>query len=265
MYVRLAFSVAAHLEPEILIVDEVLAVGDAEFQRKCLGRMGEIAQGGRTVLFVSHNMNAIERLCQRVICLERGRIVGTYDDARRGVIAYLTSQQPMAANTWVDKSTAGKSEYENSYFVPASLEASSQASGARLGEPFSNKYPIEITISGVVRQADPALHVGIAVYNESDELLFWSLSTDEEEDNWPKLEIGPVCLRTIVPPRVLNEGTYRVELLASLHAREWILAPQRNVPTVKFSIKGGLSDSPFWDEKRPGVLGLSLGWTRSER
>src|SRR5579883_886335 len=72
MYVRLAFAVAAHLEPEILIVDEVLAVGDATFQKKCLGKMGEVAEGGRTVLFVSHNMQAIRRLCSQAIYLERG-------------------------------------------------------------------------------------------------------------------------------------------------------------------------------------------------
>ena len=71
MYVRLAFAVAAHLEPEVLIVDEVLAVGDAEFQKKCLGNMGEVAKGGRTVLFVSHNMAAVTRLCQRGILLVR--------------------------------------------------------------------------------------------------------------------------------------------------------------------------------------------------
>jgi lipopolysaccharide transport system ATP-binding protein len=72
MYVRLAFAVAAHLEPEILIVDEVLAVGDATFQKKCLGKMGEVAEGGRTVIFVSHNMQAIRRLCSKAIYLERG-------------------------------------------------------------------------------------------------------------------------------------------------------------------------------------------------
>src|ERR1041384_323592 len=75
MYMRLAFAVAAHLEPEILIVDEVLAVGDAEFQKKCLGKMGDVARGGRTVLFVSHNMAAVEALCSSTILLETGRLL----------------------------------------------------------------------------------------------------------------------------------------------------------------------------------------------
>ena len=74
MYMRLAFAVAAHLEPEILVVDEVLAVGDAEFQKKCLGKMGEVAKSGRTVLFVSHNMAAVQSLCQRVLWLSSGVI-----------------------------------------------------------------------------------------------------------------------------------------------------------------------------------------------
>jgi len=87
MYVRLAFAVAAHLEPEILIVDEVLAVGDAAFQRKCLGRMGEVAKHGRTVLFVSHNMAALESLCHRGVFLERGRITLT-GEIRRGIHEY---------------------------------------------------------------------------------------------------------------------------------------------------------------------------------
>ena len=75
MYVRLAFAVAAHLEPEILIIDEVLAVGDATFQRKCLGKMGEVSKTGRTILFVSHNMQAITRLCPRAILLDRGKVI----------------------------------------------------------------------------------------------------------------------------------------------------------------------------------------------
>src|ERR671936_1498121 len=75
MYLRLAFAVAAHLEPEILVVDEVLAVGDAEFQRKCLGKMNDVAQEGRTVLFVSHNMSAILRLTQEAIVLKKGQLI----------------------------------------------------------------------------------------------------------------------------------------------------------------------------------------------
>jgi lipopolysaccharide transport system ATP-binding protein len=88
MYVRLAFAVAAHLEPEILIVDEVLAVGDIQFQKKCLGKMGEVAKGGRTVLFVSHNMGAIKRLCTRALRLANGRL-SDQGDTNAVVSAYV--------------------------------------------------------------------------------------------------------------------------------------------------------------------------------
>ena len=79
MYVRLAFAVAAHLEPEILIVDEVLAVGDAAFQKKCLGKMGEVSKHGRTILFVSHNMTAVKALCSRAVLIDGGRVAADGD------------------------------------------------------------------------------------------------------------------------------------------------------------------------------------------
>jgi lipopolysaccharide transport system ATP-binding protein len=100
MYLRLAFAVAAHLEPEILIVDEVLAVGDASFQKKCLGKMGDVAKQGRTVLFVSHNMAAVAQLCEKVVWLEKGRTrkIGLADDV---VKEYMTdAQEQIAERRW---------------------------------------------------------------------------------------------------------------------------------------------------------------------
>src|SRR5215216_6391460 len=104
MYMRLAFAVAAHLETEIVMVDEVLAVGDAAFQKKCLGKMGDVANEGRTVLFVSHNMNAIQRLCPRSILLEKGRLVAQ-DDTASIVRNYLHESQPeKTPSSWIDVS-----------------------------------------------------------------------------------------------------------------------------------------------------------------
>jgi lipopolysaccharide transport system ATP-binding protein len=257
MFVRLAFAVAAHLDPEILAVDEVLAVGDAPFQKKCLGKMSDVAQAGRTVLFVSHNMNAIERLCRRVIYLEHGRLIGTYSGAREGILAYLHNpDETVTLNAWNNRG----GECENDYFVPDRLEVSSAGQDVCAGQPLSNSYPIEVVITGTVRRADPALNIGIAIYNESDELLFWSFTTDEAEERWPKLGLGPVRLRAVVPRRLLNEGTYRLELMVSLHCRAWLLEPRRNAPTMAFSIQGGLSDSSYWDFKRPGILAPVLAW-----
>jgi lipopolysaccharide transport system ATP-binding protein len=100
MYVRLAFAVAAHLEPEILLVDEVLAVGDAEFQKKCLGKIGEVATEGRTVLFVSHNMNAVETLCSRAVLIQQGSL-SQIGKTREAISSYL-SEALSSANGFFD-------------------------------------------------------------------------------------------------------------------------------------------------------------------
>ena len=104
MYVRLAFAVAAHLEPETLVVDEVLAVGDAKFQKKCLGRMQDVAGQGRTVLFVSHNMHAVHQLCTKVMHLDRGTTRGPSNDVRSAVLRYLGTLDNEALNSSVDQS-----------------------------------------------------------------------------------------------------------------------------------------------------------------
>jgi ABC-type polysaccharide/polyol phosphate transport system ATPase subunit len=106
MQVRLAFAVAAHLEAEVLIVDEVLAVGDAEFQKKCLGRMQDVSrEGGRTVLFVSHSMDAVQRLCMRAVLLERGRPI-TIGSTASVVAQYLArTKAPSSAGAWIDLSS----------------------------------------------------------------------------------------------------------------------------------------------------------------
>jgi lipopolysaccharide transport system ATP-binding protein len=256
MYVRLAFAVAAHLEAEILAIDEVLAVGDAAFQKKCLGKMGDVARQGRTLLFISHNMNAIERLCRRVLYLESGSVAGMYDDVRQGIMAYLRGRdRSTSATVWKNCG-----ECDNEYFVPELFEVSSTGPQARANDPFSNVYPIQVAVTGTVRQPDPALNVAIALYSENGDLLFVSYTSDQAEAQWPQLLVGPTRLRVLIPARLLNEGSYRIELLASLHYRAWLLEPSRNAPSVTFSIQGGLSDSPYWDHKRPGLLGPVLAW-----
>jgi lipopolysaccharide transport system ATP-binding protein len=124
MYVRLAFAVAAHLEPEILIVDEVLAVGDVQFQKKCLGKMQDVSQGqGRTVLFVSHNMDAIQRLCSQCIMLDRGELVAQGDTASC-VAKYLANSFYKASpQDWIDLSQVRRMGTGEARFVKASYSS----------------------------------------------------------------------------------------------------------------------------------------------
>ena len=256
MYVRLAFAVAAHLEPEILIVDEVLAVGDAAFQKKCLGKMGDVAKGGRTVLFVSHNMNAIEQLCTSAVLLDKG-VIKKYDTEVCSVIKdYLFGPKgEVMVNEWVNPGGWP----ENPWFKPLNLCITDEY-GNKQANPVRNDSEIWVQIEGEIKQGEPSLQIGYAVYNEEDNLLYWSCHTDVREQEWPKLIRGHNILRSQIPKRLLNEGVYRIELLVALYFKQWLSEPSKNAPAVYLTIQGGLSDSPYWMIKRPGFLAPVLSW-----
>lgn len=136
MYVRLAFAVAAHLDPEILVVDEVLAVGDAEFQKKCLGKMGDVARGGKTVLFVSHNMGAVSNLCSRAVLLRNG-VIADSGPVDKVILAYTSSGTGF---------TSGR-------FLRPRRDCTSRVmiTGVNLGAPASFGDPLELAIDYMVR------------------------------------------------------------------------------------------------------------------
>jgi lipopolysaccharide transport system ATP-binding protein len=256
MYVRLAFAVAAHLEPEILIIDEVLAVGDVQFQKKCLGKMGEIAHGGRTILFVSHNMNAIESLCQRIAHLGQGQVLAITTDLRGAIAAYVSDPTTTDATEWRNPGDA----LRNPWFRPLRFYLGDEH-GKLAKMPIRNDDPIHVWIEGEIDQQDVALTVGYALYDEAGILLYWSAQTDVAENLWPRLTRGRNVLRSRIPPRVLNQGKYRLELIVALYYRQWISSPGVNAPAIELSIQGGLSDSPYWMDKRPGLLAPVCSWT----
>ena len=260
MQVRLAFSVAAHLDPEILMVDEVLAVGDAAFQKKCLGKMSEVAEGGRTVLFVSHNMNAVDYLCSKCIFLEEGTII-RYDSDVQSIISDYLFGTDLNENgsIW----TNSGSEFKNPWFMPYKFYLSDYE-GNTAGTTIRNDQNVWITIEGKVKEIDPSLTIGCAVYCEDGSLLFWSYQTDQKEFDWPELKIGYNKLKCKFPKRLLNEGIYRFELIASLHKRQWLCEPIVNSPSITITISGGLSDSPLWITKRIGILAPILNWQNSD-
>ncbi len=255
MYMRLAFSVAAHLDPEILVVDEVLAVGDAQFQKKCLGKMKEVGSEGRTILFVSHNMNAVEQLCTKGIALDKGEVAANTSDMRALIKGYLFDASTQHFNQWINKGE----EYSNPWFKPLKFSITDKHSHL-LNSPISNTQEIWVQIEAEIQEIDPALTMGYAIYSEDGNLIYWSYQTDSAEENWPKVKKGMSCWRTKIPARLLNEGSYRLEIIGGLHFREWICEPGVNAPSIEFQISGGLSDSPFWHAKRPGVLAPVMNW-----
>lgn len=256
MYLRLAFSVAAHLEPEILVVDEVLAVGDAEFQKKCLGKMEDVnKKEGRTVLFVSHNMNAIEQLCNKAILLDQGRIVKEGEDVSNIVKYYLSCDNQLRSPVWINKGN----EHSNEYFKPISMKIV-DSKGQIVKMPISNNDDVYIEIKGEINVLHSALTIGYAIYTEDGQCLYWSYQTDAPESDWPKLRVGENILISQFPKRFLNEGTYYIELIGGLHFIKWLFKPGENNPTIMIEIKGGLSDSPLYSFKRPTLLSPIIKW-----
>jgi lipopolysaccharide transport system ATP-binding protein len=162
MYVRLAFAVAAHLEPEVLVVDEVLAVGDLAFQKKCLGKMEDVAKGGRTVLFVSHNMNAVQRLCTRSILLEHGRLVAQGPTADI-VTRYLASSAgAITPASWIDLTQMGRRGTGRARFV--SIWYGSDKKSLEF-QPYTSG-PLEVAL---IIESDEARAVGTVAVTLYDE------------------------------------------------------------------------------------------------
>jgi lipopolysaccharide transport system ATP-binding protein len=256
MYVRLAFAVAAHLEPEILVVDEVLAVGDAEFQKRCLGKMQEAGKDGRTVLFVSHNLNAIEQLCSSAVLLEKGRIKKSDPDVRSVIKEYLFAKEgEVETSEWVNPGKV----LENPWFKPLKL-CIADAHGNKQTNPLGNNSEIWVRIEGEIKQIEPSLQIGYAIYSEEGNLLYWTCHTDVREEEWPKLNAGYNVFKSQVPKRLFNEGIYRIELIVALYFKQWLSEPGKNAPAIYLIIQGGLSDSPYWMIKRPGLLAPVLRW-----
>lgn len=257
MYVRLAFAVAAHLEPEILIVDEVLAVGDIEFQKKCLGKMSEVSsKQGRTVLFVSHNMNAIETLCDKCLLLEGGRLK-ELGKPLEVIGNYLSTGE--AGADW--RCPEGNSQVSNPCFNPVRFCLVDSEMKIVTGDVAANDK-VGILFEGITEELQPAFTMGFAVYTQEGSLLFWSLHTDRKQKHWPRLERGRNVLIAWLPQNFLNEGNYRVELHMGLHFQEWFSQPGVNAPFFHFNIRGGLSESPYWIMARPGLLAPIIPFQR---
>jgi lipopolysaccharide transport system ATP-binding protein len=257
MYLRLAFAIAAHIEPNILIVDEVLAVGDVAFQKKSIGKMQEISSSeGRTVIFVSHNMNAIQQLCDKCILLEKGSLVEYSTDVGQVIKHYMSSAISKQLNSeWVNSGQ----EYDNSIFFPEKFYIG-DASGNVLEMPIDHYLEAYVWIEFTMKILDPAFEIGFTMYNDDGIRVLWSYQIDSSEDRWPVLKLGKNRLRARLPEEIFNEGSYTIEMIASLHIREWILEPFTNNPSIKMEIQSGISESPYWRTKREAVIAPVLKW-----
>lgn len=260
MYVRLAFAVAAHLDTEILLVDEVLAVGDAEFQKKCMGKMDEVShKQGRTILFVSHNMGAVEQLCNRVICLKEGNTFSDNECISGAIKEYMNLS--VKENFTTEWKNTDDNVFLNQWFKPLRFGLYDEAGQNISSVADRNKKDIWIEIEGYIEQANPALCVGYLLTGEDRISLCASFFTDliNSEADLGVLS-GHVCLRSKIPIAFLNNGQYYFELQSDLYRQEWITRPFFNAPLISMFLEGALSSSPFWSERRPEILAPLLPW-----
>src|SRR5258706_522094 len=209
MYMRLAFAVASHLEPEILVVDEVLAVGDAAFQKKCLGKMSEVAREGRTVLFVSHNMIAVQSLCRRVIWLQGGAVVenGPADEVVGDYLKAAVGSAVLLEEVWDDIAVAPGNDVVRLHSVRV------RPQDQKSQEPLAMKTPFLIEIEYWNLLPDAQLHIALQVYTEQDLIAFTTGNGTDLGGSKRRQPVGLVRCICQVPGELLNAGRHRFVLL----------------------------------------------------
>ncbi len=257
MYLRLAFAVAAHLEPEILVVDEVLAVGDAEFQRKCLGKMDEVAGQGRTVLFVSHNMSAILQLTREAILLEGGRI------ARRGptgevVDDYLSSGFSQSGERlWRAEEVPAEAEP----FCPLALRVRNPQ--GTVVDTVRSTEPVTLEMAYTLARPITGLRIGIYLQTMRGELVFTTFDTDHSAlyEKYAQRGPGSYVSRCTIPADLLNEGRYLLGVNASSFRVRRYFQDER---ALAFNVDPTGAPGMHWPEKRHGMLRPLLEWEISE-
>ncbi|MBW1908169.1 MAG: ATP-binding cassette domain-containing protein [Deltaproteobacteria bacterium] len=258
MYMRLAFAVAAHLEPEILLVDEVLAVGDVAFQKKCLGKMEDVSREGRTVLFVSHNMQAVKNLCSMGLHLKEGRLLDR-GNAHQMVDLYLKSI-----------TSASSFSLEQFWEKPEKAPGNERVRLRRIRLiPESEPPDMIITIASSLKISvdywnmvpQTAIVVNLAFYAIDGSLAFVSLTTNEPTWNGRPFPKGLFRSTCYIPAHLLNEGTYRIRLLfLNESAHHLYDHPEAVVFTVHDTENRGIR----WYGRWQGIVRPVLKWTTEQ-
>lgn len=254
MYLRLAFAVAAFLEPEILIVDEVLAVGDAAFQRKCLGKMSEVASQGRTVLFVSHNMAAIMRLCTRGLLLNAGQVL-TQGDIGSVVQTYLKEGMDLPGELAFDPGRLHSARAGAVMFTAVRVRDCRQNISAQVNLSEGVNIEIDYAVRTRVRSAQLIIRLfngeGVCVLTSTD--LDANLARYEQNT-----EPGRYSAQCFIPGSYLRPGRYTIELVATIpNIRELDRIPQ----SIGFEVIDDSSIDAILSQARMGIVAPVLKWS----
>ena len=253
MYLRLAFAVAAHLEPEILVVDEVLAVGDVEFQRKCMGKMGEVAREGRTVLFVSHNMSAILRLTEETLVLDHGQLVYRAPTSQAVDFYMASGYSQEGERAWQPEEIPA----DAAPFRPIAMRV--RDARGRVSDTVRSVEPLSIEIDYSLSAPVIGLRVGIYLLTMRGEYVLTSFDTDDpvQYENLSTRPAGYYRSCCELPGNLLNEGRYVLGMNASsFRVRRYF----QDEHALAFTVDGAGAPGKQWPETRLGPLRPALNW-----
>ncbi|ESU20806.1 ABC transporter-like protein [Flavobacterium cauense R2A-7] len=247
MYVRLAFAVAAHLESEILIVDEVLAVGDADFQKKCLGKMSDVSKGeGRTVLFVSHNMAAVKSLCTKGIVLKNGSVL--YDGTAVSAVSTYLSGDSESLN---HKKFGDEYEF-NSFKLK---EIFINPKGKTSSEALDEYQELEFNTKILIKENAERYHLTYVLKNDTGEALFTFSNTSSST----KLKNGENHIKCFFPKGFLNIGNYFLDCYIIEDSKKTVFYES---DIMSFTIQEGERELGAWLGKEPGFIKPVFNWVQ---
>lgn len=254
MYMRLAFAVASHLEPEILVVDEVLAVGDAAFQKKCLGKMDDVAKEGRTVLFVSHNMVAVQSLCKRVLWLDAGKIAenGASGATVSNYLNKAFGRTASAEEVWPDLASAPGNDLVRLHGVRLRAQVEDSSGPLTMNSPFT----IEVEYWNLVPEAQ--LHITLHLYTEHGIIAFTTGSALDPQWSGRLMPTGLFRSICYIPGKLLNAGGHRFDVLV---VKDRTSVIYRFESSVTFEIVDLEAREMSTYGREPGVVQPCLKWT----
>ncbi len=250
MYVRLAFAVAAHLEPEILIVDEVLAVGDFQFQKKCLGKMQSVANSGRTVIFVSHNLGAVRQLCDRCILLDKGTIIAN-GPTNEAIERYIAQQVPQ-------ERVFLQSHDESKKMHLRKVQLNPQKGATSNDTPFDEDLKIHIEYE--VNQGVQNCLVWLSVQTTEGTVAFCTADYDEHPELTEKREPGNYHTDVTIPKKLLAPGIY--DVIVGVTNNTLPGETYDRLETIRFEIidNGSTPKSTYHESYRSGIFQPFLNW-----
>jgi lipopolysaccharide transport system ATP-binding protein len=251
MYVRLAFAVAAHLEPEILIVDEVLAVGDADFQKKCMGKMQDVSKTGRTILFVSHNMAAVGKLCGRCILMKDGAVQS--NGSTNDVLAHYLKigEQSNGLRTW-DKTSENKLDPRIKMHALRILAPDGAISGH-----LDIRLPIVIEVEYAILKEISKFRVGLQLTTSDGTIAFTTSNSTDPNYETVSFKPGVYTTRCVIPGNLLNAGFYSLRVSADIPFQKILFMEEG---ALGFSVEQTGELYTRFPDSWPGVVCPQLEW-----